>query len=99
MKRAKTPEAAAPAQQASPARTRIEVCPQSTAAMPWKVTVNSAVMEEFPTQDRAAAAAVGLARRIASEGGKASLLIKHADGTIREERTYPRSSDPERTPG
>lgn len=91
---AEAPKAAPP-----PARTRVEVCPQSTEAMPWKVTVNSQTMESFPTQERAAAAAVSLCRRIESEGGKASLLIKREDGTIREERTYPRSSDPERTPG
>ncbi|CAI8932396.1 hypothetical protein DMX05_03640 [Pseudomonas soli] len=33
------------------------------------------------------------------EGKKASVKIHKADGTIDEERTYPRSADPRRTKG
>lgn len=43
--------------------------------------------------------ATQLARIIAAAGGKASVVIHGQDGKIKEERTYPRSSDPRRSKG
>lgn len=81
-------------------RTRIEVAPQKgNAARPWKVTMDSALMEDFPTQAAATAAATGVCNGLVKKGELVTLKIKHANGKVREERTYPRSSDPARTPG
>lgn len=72
----------------------MEVCPQQHAKFPWCVSVNGKCMESFPTQSRAIAVAVEEARLMTDEGRQITLKIKRRDGTIRDERTYPRSSDP-----
>lgn len=81
-------------------RIRIEVAPQKDSVdRPWKMTMAGTMMEDFPTQEAAAKAAAGVCNGLAKKGSLVTLKIKHANGKIREERTYPRSSDPVRTPG
>lgn len=79
--------------------TRMEVAPQRNRTMPWKVTIGRAIVESFPTQEKADRAAIAAAKGIAAKGGQVSLRLKGRKGTIREERTYPRSADPVGSPG
>src|SRR3546814_577078 len=60
---------------------------------------SSGLMGDFPTQAAATAAATGVCKVLATAGKIVTLKIKLANGRIREERTYPRSSDPVRSPG
>lgn len=62
----------------------------------WKITTEDAKRrgDGFKTKEEALEVAI----RLASEAG-GSLKIHAADGTIQEERTYPRSADPRKTPG
>jgi hypothetical protein len=81
-------------------RIRIEVAPQKgNTAWPWKITADSVRMEEFPTQEAATRAATGVCKGLADAGKIVTLKIKLANGRIREERTYPRSSDPRSSKG
>lgn len=76
----------------------MEVCPQS-AGRPWKVTREGDVAGECMTQ----ALAIALARMLVDlqlkEGNTVTLKIKRPNGTIRDERTFPRSSDPRSSKG
>lgn len=80
-------------------RIRMEVCPQSRGERPWKVTRNGDRVGQCMTQYEG----IELARRLiqigVAEGRTYTLKIKRPDGTIRDERTYPRSSDPRRSKG
>jgi hypothetical protein len=78
-------------------RVRLEVCPQKRGARPWKLTKNGHKVGEMLTQGLAIHAARTLANELVVRGGTVTLKIKRPDGTIREERTYPRSSDPRRS--
>lgn len=80
-------------------RVHMEVCPQQNDKYPWRVTVDSQCMESFPTQNGAIDAAVAQAHAMEAEGRLVTLKIKRPDGTVRDERTYPRSSDPVETEG
>ena len=52
-------------------------------------------VESFDTKQEATARGV-LKEAI---GGEGSVKIQKADGTFQEERTFPRSQDPEKSPG
>lgn len=80
-------------------RIRLEVCPQSRSATRWKVTKDGAKYGDCRTQGDAIGLAMDLIDLILAEHNTATLKIKRADGRVREERTYPRSSDPRRTKG
>ena len=62
----------------------------------WKLTAEGSERSigEFDTKEEAVDMASTV---IATRTG--SLKIHRADGTIEEERTYPRSADPRETPG
>jgi hypothetical protein len=80
-------------------RIRLEVCPQRQAAKPWKVTKDGTLWGSCMTQADAIALGVTLGNQVAANGGLVTLKIKGRNGTIRDERTYPRSSDPKRSRG
>lgn len=82
-------------------RVRLEVCPQKgrNKAHPWKVTQSGQTMFECDTQGIAIRTARALADARVAEGKTCTLKIKRPNGEIREERTYPRSSDPRRSKG
>lgn len=82
-------------------RVRIEVCPQKgrNKAHPWKVTQDSQTLFEHDTQREATTAARLLADTLVMQGRTATLKIKRPNGEVRDERTYPRSSDPRRSKG
>lgn len=80
-------------------RVRLEVCPQKQADKPWKVTRDGQLWGSCRTQADGIALARMLADQIVSRGDTVTLKIKRPDGKIRDERTYPRSSDPRRTRG
>lgn len=81
-------------------RIRLEVCPQPTRTRrQWKVTKAGAIHAQHNRQRDAIGTAVLLARQLAAAGEIVTLKIKGRHGRIREERTYPRSSDPRRTKG
>lgn len=80
-------------------RIRLEVSPSKSRKL-WSVTgLGGDRLYVADTQTEA----IELARLYIRTGMKAgytfTLKIKRPDGTIREERTYPRSSDPRRTKG
>lgn len=77
-------------------RIRLEVCPQRKR---WKVTKASAIHAKHDRQRDAIATAVLLAKQLVADGELVTLKIKGRDGRVRDERTYPRSSDPRRTRG
>lgn len=79
-------------------RIRLEVCPSGKLG-PWVLKVSGKNELFVRTQGRAILKAMEWAQWAVQHGKKVSLLIKRPDGTIREERTYPRSSDPRRTKG
>lgn len=80
-------------------RIRMEVCPQSRGERPWKVTRNGDRVAQVHSQREG----IELARRLIeiglAEGNTYTLKIKRPTGEIRDERTYPRSSDPRRSKG
>lgn len=80
----------------NPRRVLLEVLPSESE---WHVTRDGDVVAKCRTQ----ADGIDLAKRLVksqlADGRTASLKIKRPDGRIREERTYPRSSDPRRTKG
>jgi hypothetical protein len=80
-------------------RIRLEVCPQKTGIRRWKLTKAGHKVADADTQQHAIAAAVTLAKELEKSGQLVTLKIKRRDGTIRDERTYPRSSDPRRSKG
>ena len=82
-------------------RTRIyfEVVPKPGDDDGWDVTRDGHVLKWHPDKTDALIHAIDLAVKEAEEGGLTGLRIKGKDGRIQEERTYPRSSDPARTPG
>ena len=53
------------------------------------------VVQSFDT--KAEALQGGVLKKLV--GGSGSVQIRKQDGTIQQERTYPRSSDPKRSPG
>lgn len=77
-------------------RIKMEVAPYKGC---WMITKDGVWLETRRTQ----AAGICCAKlRIAAlliEGRTVTLKIKRPNGNIREERTYPRSSDPKRTKG
>lgn len=86
--------------QAKPKRIRMEVAPQSRGDQPWKVTRNGDRIAQCRTQRDGIALAVTLCWQAWNERGQTSeLYIKRPDGTIRDPRTYPRSSDPRKSRG
>lgn len=66
---------------------------------PWKVTREGDTAGECDTQTDALALAKVLVKLQLEQGKTVTLKIKRPNGSIREERTYPRSSDPSRTKG
>lgn len=80
-------------------RIRLEVCPQMRGSKPWKVTKNGHKLADIGTQALAIFAARTLAKGLVDRGEIVTLKIKRPNGEIREERTYPRSSDPRRSRG
>lgn len=79
-------------------RIRLEVCPQNS-IWPWKVTVDGVIEYNEETQADAIARARKWIAALVKEGRTATLKIKRPNGRIRDERTYPRSSDPRRSKG
>jgi len=79
-----------------PRRVLLEVVP---AVEEWHVTRDGDVVAKHDTQAEAIVTAVLLGKAQVADGRTASLKIKRPDGRVREERTYPRSSDPRRTKG
>ena len=77
-------------------RVQLEVLPSQGE---WHVTRDGDVVGKCQTQAEAIRLAVLLARAQVKDGRTASLKIKRPNGKIRDERTYPRSSDPRRTKG
>jgi hypothetical protein len=80
----------------STVRIRLEVCPSSKV---WRVTKKGTLFFTYVRQADAIAGAVVLAKELEKGGQLVTLKIKRRDGTIRDERTYPRSSDPRRSKG
>lgn len=78
-------------------RTLLEVVPDGFGN--WDVTVDGETEYREHTQAKAIKKAEGYGACIVAIGGIASLKIKRPNGTIRDERTYPRSSDPRRSRG
>jgi len=81
------------------AREFYEVVPDGSEAGGWNVTRNGLVLKCWADKTDAVLHAVEEAVNEAEAGGRTSLRIKGKDGRIQQERTYPRSSDPRRTPG
>lgn len=78
-------------------RIRVEVCP-SDRGLWWKVVTPGKVYRTT-TQRDAIRWAVQWCRAEAAAGKRLTLKIKRPNGKIRDERTYPRSSDPKRSKG
>lgn len=78
-------------------RIRVEVCP-SDRGLWWKVVTPGKVYRTT-TQRDAIRWAVQWCRAEAAAGKHLTLKIKRPNGKIRDERTYPRSSDPKRSKG
>lgn len=78
-------------------RIRVEVCP-SDGGLWWKVVTPRKVYRTT-TQRDAIRWAVQWCNAEADNGKRLTLKIKRPNGKIRDERTYPRSSDPKRSKG
>ena len=65
----------------------------------WRVTRSGALEMAFLTQEQAIKGAIRLIKELIEIGRTVTLKIKRPNGQIREERTYPRSSDPRRSKG
>lgn len=78
-------------------RIRMEVLPAKPSG--WSVTADGAEVTKAKTQAEAILMARIHAELLVGQGRTVTLEIKRRDGTIREERTYPRSSDPRKTKG
>jgi len=79
-------------------RIRVEVRPDKAAGC-WKVFAGAELLSEHPTQRKAVAAAAKWCRAEALAGKLLTLKIKGRNGQIRDDRTYPRASDPKRSRG
>lgn len=79
-------------------RVSVEVCPKQ-GAWRWKVTVSGKRVQDEPTQAMAISSARLMIQLLLNQGKTVTLKIKRRDGSIREERTYPRSSDPRKSKG
>ena len=64
----------------------------------WDLTDDDthAVLRRFPTKEHALRSGA-LRQALGEEGG--SVRVRKMDGTYGEERTFPRASDPRRSPG
>ena len=85
-------------------RVKLEVCPnkkqgKNWTGHKWKITQDGALLFLHTTQETAISAARIVVDTLLMRGLTVTLKIKRPDGTIRDERTYPRSSDPKRTKG
>jgi hypothetical protein len=62
----------------------------------WRLTTEGGdhILGDFATKDEALGDCAAIVR-----DNSGSLKIHHADGTIEEERTYPRAADPATSPG
>lgn len=80
-------------------RVKLEVTPQRSKDAGWKVTKDGVKYGDCRTQGEAIGLAMDLVDLILAEHNTATLKIKRPNGKVREERTYPRSSDPRRTKG
>lgn len=78
-------------------RIRVEVCPDRK-GLGWKAVTPGKVYRTT-TQRDAIGWAVLWCRTQAQAGKRLTLKIKRPNGKIRDERTYPRSSDPRRSRG
>lgn len=76
-------------------RTRYDVGPAKGRAG-WDVKKDGRTVSHHNKKAPAVEKATGDAKRNPSN---AQVVIKKQDGRYQEERTYPRSSDPRRTPG
>jgi uncharacterized protein DUF2188 len=76
-------------------RTVITVGPSKTGG--WNVQAQGRLWPPSAADTKAEALRIGI--EIAKAHQPSSLRIKGRNGRIQEERTYPRSSDPRRTPG
>ena len=65
----------------------------------WKLTAEGSerVIDIFRTKEDGVSVCCDVITE--RDGGLGSLKIHRKDGTIEEERTYPRSADPHQTPG
>lgn len=83
------------------ARVRMEVCPNKARnrTQPWKVTKAGQLLFEHRTQRAAIDAARLAADCVVLEGNTVTLKIKRPTGEVRDERTYPRGSDPRNSKG
>lgn len=79
---------------------RFEVLPAGKRSpQRWKVTMDRAQVWGADTQAQAIALARPMIDTQVELGHTVTLKIKRPDGTIREERTYPRSADPRGSKG
>jgi hypothetical protein len=78
-------------------RIRVEVAPLKGGG--WTVKADSELKFEFNTQADAITAAVEWCHAEAKGGALLTLKIKRPNGKVRDERTYPRGSDPKRSRG
>lgn len=77
-------------------RIKMEVAPSKGY---WKATEGGRTIGVRCTQGEAICCARLRIAALLIEGRTVTLKIKRPNGEIREERTYPRSSDPKRTKG
>jgi hypothetical protein len=77
-----------------PERSRVELTWDASSEK-WDVALDRRSTGSFEGKETAEAAAVALAQK----HQPSQLVIHTRDGKFEEERTYPRSSDPRRTPG
>lgn len=78
-------------------RIRMEVLPAKPGG--WAMTADGAMLAVANTQAEAILMARIHAELLVGQGTTVTLKIKRRDGRIRQEWTYPRSSDPRRTKG
>jgi hypothetical protein len=80
----------------TPRRVQLEVLPRDDK---WQVTRDGDLCGISRTQTEGIDLAMSMVKVALGRNETVSLKIKRPDGRIREERTYPRSSDPRRTKG
>lgn len=78
-------------------RIRMEVCPAIVGG--WKALQDGTCLITTDTQAEALLLARVHIDILVGQGRTVTLKIKRPNGQIREERTYPRSSDPRRSKG
>lgn len=79
-------------------RPGVKRSPAGTVTRGWDCDMGRDGRWWYPTKGRALQAATSTARD-AGPRWRISLRIFKADGTVQEERTYPRSADPRRSRG